>query len=144
MVRHVIEDEEQTRDLAGLVVPLAGALEETADAWLPYRLIDPAGSAVEAVSAYFRDLQAAGRSDATLRSYGMDLLRWFRFLWAVEVSWDRVTRVEARDFCRWMLVSGKPSRPHWRRPHEVPDRSSTAVAYAGSVRAHAETVLRGF
>ena len=43
-----------------------------------------------------------------------------------------------------MLVSGKPSRPHWRRPHEVPDRSSTAVAYAASVRAHAETVLRGF
>lgn len=29
------------------------------------------------------DLQAAGRSRATVRSYGMDLLRWFRFLWAV-------------------------------------------------------------
>jgi hypothetical protein len=30
------------------------------------------------VAAFLRDLQAAGRSQATLRSYGMDLLRWFR------------------------------------------------------------------
>ena len=127
-----------------LAVPLAGAVEATGDPWLPFRVTDPCGAVVESVSAYFRDLQAAGRSDATLRSYGMDLLRWFRFLWAVEVAWNRATRIEARDFCRWMLVSGKPSRPHWRRPHEVPDRSSTAVAYAASVRAHAETVLRGF
>ena len=127
-----------------LAVPLAGAVEATGDPWLPFRVTDPCGAVVESVSAYFRDLQAAGRSDATLRSYGMDLLRWFRFLWAVEVAWNRATRIEARDFCRWMLVSGKPSRPHWRRPHEVPDRSSTAVAYSASVRAHTETVLRGF
>jgi integrase len=144
MVRHVIEDDEQARDLAGLVVPLAGALEETADPWLPYRLLDPAGSVVEAVSAYFRDLQAAGRSVATVRSYGMDLLRWFRFLWAVGVAWDRASRVEARDFCRWMLVAGKPSRPHWRRPARPAARSSGGSAYAPSVRAHAETVLRCF
>ena len=118
MVRAVIEDDEQTRDLAGLVVPLAGALMETGDPWLPFRLLDPAGEPVEPVSAYFRDLQAAGRSAATMRSYGMDLLRWFRFLWAIEVAWDRATRIEARDYCRWMLVAGKPSRPHWRRPNE--------------------------
>jgi integrase len=144
MVRAVIEDEEQARDLARLVVPLAGALMETGDRWLPFRLLDPAGAPVEPVSAYFRDLQAAGRSAATMRSYGMDLLRWFRFLWAIEVCWDRATRVEARDFCRWMLVAGKPSRPHWRRPNESADRPSSGPAYAPSVRAHAETVLRCF
>jgi hypothetical protein len=105
--------------------------------------IDPSGDPVEAVSVYFRELQAVGRSAATIRSYGLDLLRWFRFLWAIDVAWNRVTRVEARDFCTWMLVAGRPSRPHWRHPGEVPDRS-TGVAYAPSVRAHAETVLRGF
>ena len=62
-------------DLAGLSVPLAGSLEQTSDPWLPYRMIDPAGVPVEAVSAFFGDLQAAGRSEATARSYGMDLLR---------------------------------------------------------------------
>ncbi|HZE16251.1 MAG TPA: hypothetical protein VE197_11380, partial [Mycobacterium sp.] len=35
---------------------------------------------VGAVAAFFSDLLAAGRSQATVRSYGMDLLRWFRFL----------------------------------------------------------------
>ncbi len=138
----MIEDE-VPRDLARLVVPLAGSLQDTGDRWLPFRLLDPAGEPVEAVSAYFRELQAAGRSAATMRSYGLDLLRWFRFLRAVDVSWNRASRVEARDFCRWMLVAGKPSRPHWRRPYETPE-PSPVVAYAPSVRAHAETVLRGF
>ena len=134
--RLVIEDDEQARDLAGLAVPLTGSLEATGDPWLPYRLIDPAGEPVEAVSDFFRDLQAAGRSTATIRSYGMDLLRWFRFLWAIGVAWDRATRVEARDFCRWMLVAGKPSRPHWRRPRRSAGEPATVVAYAPSVRAH--------
>jgi integrase len=139
----VSEDDDRTRDLAALVVPLMGSLQETGDSMLPCRIVDPNGEPVEAVSAYFGDLQAAGRSVATIRSYGLDLLRWFRFLWAIGVGWNRATRVEARDFCRWMLLVGKPARPHWRRPHEVPDRSGVQ-AYAPSVRAHAETVLRGF
>ena len=144
MVRAVIEDDEQTRDLAGLVVPLAGALMETGDRWLPFRLLDPAGEPVEPVSAYFRDLQAAGRSAATMRSYGLDLLRWFRFLWAIGVAWDRATRIEARDYCSWMLVAGKPSRSHWRRPIEPVTWPGEVQPYAPSVRAHAETVLRCF
>ena len=140
----MIEHDEQSRDLAVLAVPLAGSLEATGDPWLPFRLIDPGGTVVESVSAYFHDLQAAGRCEATMRSYGMDLLRWFRFLWTVEVVWNRATRVEARDFCRWMLVSGKPTRPHWRRPADMARTSSTVQVYAPSVRAHSETVLRGF
>jgi integrase len=41
-------------------------------------------------------------------------------------------------------AGGKPSRPHWRKSDEVPDRPSTGQAYAPSVRAHSETVLRAF
>jgi site-specific recombinase XerD len=143
----VIDDEEPDRDLATLAIPMSGALLETGDPWEPYRLIDPAGVPVEAAAAFFRDLQAAGRSEATIRSYGMDLVRWFRFLSATGTSWNRATRTEARDFCRWMLVAGKPSRPHWRRQGEPPARGSAipaARAYAPSVRAHSETVLRSF
>ena len=120
----MFRDDVPLADLAGLSVPLAGSLEQTADPWLPFRVIGPAGTPVEAVSAFFGDLQAAGRSEATVRSYGMDLLRWFRFLWAIQTPWDQATRAEARDFCRWMLVAGKPARPHWRTPW--PDRGPFA------------------
>jgi integrase len=137
--------EQPSRDLVSMVVPQVGSLTETGNAWEPYRLVDGDGAVVEAVTEYFRDLQAAGRSTATLRSYGLDLLRWFRFLWALDIPWSRATRVEARDFCRWMLVAGKPPRSHWRRQNgPVKARRSTVEAYAPSVRAHCETVLRCF
>jgi hypothetical protein len=48
----------------------------------------------------------------------MALLRWFRFLGAVGVRWDQATRVEARDFARWVQVAAKPVRAHWRQRDE--------------------------
>jgi len=74
----------------------------------------------------------------------MDLLRWFRFLWAVDVRWDRATRSDARDFCRWMQVAGRPVRPHWRRGEDDTAPVISGPVYAASVRAHSETVVRGF
>jgi integrase len=135
---------EPSRDLVAMVVPQVGRLAETGDVCNPYRLVDGNGAVVEAVTEYFRDLQAAGRSTATLRSYGLDLLRWFRFLWTIGIPWNRATRIEARDFCRWMLVAGKPRRPHWRHQDEPTEPQSIVEAYAPSVRAHCETVLRCF
>ena len=143
----MVEQEEPGRDLAGLVVPLAGRLVATGDRWEPYRLVDADGKAVGAAGAYFGHLQAAGRAEPTVRSYGMDLLRWFRFLWASGVAWDRATRSEARDFCRWLQLAGKPVRPHWRERSQPGIGAAVPVAgevYAPSVRAHSETVLRGF
>ncbi len=137
-------EQDPPNDLAALVVAQVGRLVETADPWEPYRMVGADGTTVEAVSAWFADLLAAGRSAATLRSYGMDLLRWFRFLWAVGVPWDRATRTEARDFSRWLQVAGKPTRPHWRHRDEPISSMSTKKIYAPSVRAHSETVLRGF
>ncbi len=122
----------------------AGFLQETGDVWEPWRLVDADGNAVGSVATFLADLQAAGRSAATLRSYGMDLLRWFRFLRAVGVAWDRATRAEARDFCRWLQVAGKPARPHWRRRDEAPPGPPGRAPYSASVRVHSETVLRGF
>jgi site-specific recombinase XerD len=123
----VFDEAEVSRDLAGLRVPMVGSVVASGSKWEPYQLLDAAGGRVEPAAAFFADLLAAGRSEATVRSYGMDLLRWFRFLWSVGVGWDRATRVEARDFCRWLAVAGCGGR-----------------SYAVSVRAHSETVLRGF
>lgn len=138
-----------------------GRLEETSDPFEPYRLVDPDGLVVVPVVVYLKDLQAAGRSAATQRSYGMDLLRWFRFLWAVDVAWHQATRVEARDFCRWVQIGDKPATTHWRRkadgrtsalgkakssgqPNLVTGKSSPGPRYASTTAAHGETVLRGF
>ena len=128
----VFDDFEDARDLSVLEVAAVGSLSATGSKWEPYRLLDPQGREVGAVAAFFGDLLAAGRSQATVRSYGMDLLRWFRFLWAVEVAWDRATRSEARDFCRWLAITNGVKG------------SGRATPYSVSVRVHSETVLRCF
>ncbi len=146
--------------LSGLVVPLAGSLEATGDLFEPYRLVDGGGAVVEPAAAFFAELAACGRPATTQRSYGMDLLRWFRFLWALGMGWDQATRVEARDFCRWLQVTAKPTRPHWRYPDGGAPGSGTRAAaakvnavtgkpsrgdrYEAATVAHCESVLRGF
>jgi integrase len=89
------------------------------------------------------------------------LLRWFRFLWAVEIGWDQATRDEARDFSCWMQVADKPVRVHWRQrdssgsaepppkpritvPNAVTGKSAPGVKYAPATIGHSETVLRSF
>ncbi|MCZ4103523.1 hypothetical protein C8250_042560 [Streptomyces sp. So13.3] len=154
------EHEDDALDLGSLVVPGAGSLVATDDPWEPYRLLDPCGLAVGSVREYLKDLQAAGRSSLTQRSYGMDLLRWFRFLlWAIGIPWNEATRIEARDFSRWIQITAKPTRPHWRSdpadavislpvpakaPNAVTGKRPVGRTYASSTIAHSETVLRGF
>jgi integrase len=154
----------QSRDLAELRIPLVGSVEATGDPWVPFRLLDPAGALMVPVGEYLVNLQAIGRPATTQRSYSMALLRWFRFLWAVEVVWDQATRDEARDFNRRMQVADKPVGVHWRQrdipgpvepasllrvrtpaaPNAVTGKSAPGVKYAPATAGHSETVLRGF
>ncbi|MGH3971613.1 MAG: hypothetical protein ACRDTV_26860 [Mycobacterium sp.] len=76
----MIIDGDVPRELSELVVPRRGCLEATGDLFGPYRLVDGDGAVVVPVAAFFAELVACGRPATTLRSYGMDLLRWFRFL----------------------------------------------------------------
>jgi integrase len=153
----VIFDEDVARDVARLVIPLAGSVQESGDVFVPCRLADAAGAVVEPVSVFLAELQASGRAEATLRSYCKALLRWYRFLWAVEVPWDQATRAEARDFCRWLQLADKPARPHWRHPGDPPaprpqagvvnpvtGKAAPGLGYAASTAAHCETVTRTF
>jgi integrase len=127
-----------------------GAVESTGDLWEPVRLIDAGGRSVAAVTAFLKELQASGRSAATQRSYAMDLLRWFRFVWAIDVGWDQPTRVEARDFCRWLTLRDKPSRADsggrsgQATPNPVTGKPGLGSKYAAATRAHSEPVLRVF
>jgi hypothetical protein len=76
----MFEEAEVPRDLVNLVVPQRGGLVATGERQEPFRLVDGGGLVVAAAAVFFCDLQAAGRPDSTIRSYGLDLLRWFRFL----------------------------------------------------------------
>ena len=104
----MINDGDMPRELSALVVPRHVLLEATGDPFEPYRLVDGGGVAVKPAAAFFAELTACGRPATTQRSYGMDLLRWFRFLWALGVDWDQVTRVEGRDFCRQRSLKSRP------------------------------------
>ena len=149
-------DEEQGRDLARLVVGRAGRLVATGDAREPYRVVGPDDVVVEPVSVFLRDLLASGKSELTLRSYSVDLLRWWRFLDAVGVGWDRASRAEARDFSCWIQLTAKQrlqtSRPRAARlssrvpgaPNPVTGKPASGDGYAPSTVAHSETVLRRF
>jgi hypothetical protein len=154
------------RNPASLVVPQIGRLLETGEVAEPYRLLDPEGHLVVPAAVFFADLQASSKPATTIRSYGMDLLRWYRFLWAVKVPWNQATRTEARDFSRWFQLADKPVRVHWRHerkgveadvvpaqrgsrkapgsPNPVTGRPAPGLKYAASTRAHCETVLRSF
>jgi integrase len=157
----VVESEEPSGDLAALVVSYGGALRASGDPFEPFRLVDASGRVVVPVAEFLRDLQACGRPATTQRSYGLALLRWFRFLEAVGVAWDQATRVEARDFCRWLQVADKPvgrgrhggesaarSRSRSGRarlsPNPVTGKAPPGSRYAPATATHSETVLRSF
>ena len=119
----------------------------TGDRYEPYRLVGADGVVVAAAAAFFRDLLAAGRAESTVRSYGMDLLRWFRFLRAAGV------RLGSGDSCRGprflQVAAGcrQAGPAALARAVEPPARGGAVPAgeaYAPSVRAHSETVLRAF
>ena len=152
----MIESEKADSDLSCLVVPRTGQLISTDDTWEPYRLLDGDGVPAAPVAVFLRELLAAGRSVATLRSYGMDLLRWWRFLVAVDVCWDRASRLEARDFSCWIQLAVKQSKQDLQprigsrtvaavgAPNPVTGKPALGAGYAPATVVHSETVLRGF
>lgn len=102
-------DERVTRDVTGLVLPGVGAVVQ-ADGVPGTALLDASGVPVAEVSDFFASMLASGASVSSLRSYGLALLRWWRFLAAVDVTWQRASRVEGRDFVLWMRMVGPASR----------------------------------
>jgi integrase len=105
-----VDDYEQaiepaTRDVRGLVLPSVGAVVQV-EGVPGTALLDASGVPVAEVHDFFASMLASGASVSSLRSYGLALLRWWRFLAAVDVPWQRASRVEARDFVLWMRMVG--------------------------------------
>lgn len=106
------------RDVTGLVVSTVGTVAHI-EAAPGTVLLDATGEPVEEVSEFFATMLACGASFSSLRSYGMALLRWWRFLAAIEVPWQRASRIEARDFVLWMRLVGPAGRRRGYAPATI-------------------------
>ncbi|CAM5607134.1 hypothetical protein SDIAM103S_05887 [Streptomyces diastaticus subsp. diastaticus] len=71
------------------VLPRVGSVVQLETQHPAYAVLDPDEKPVESVTPYLRDLALNDNSPATSRSYADDLLRWFRFLWLLNVTWDK-------------------------------------------------------
>ena len=120
------------RDVTGLVVPLVGRL--AAEEGSGSMLLDASGEPVAEVSQFFASMLASGASVGSVRSYGLALLRWWRFLAAIEVPWERAGRVEARDFVLWMRLVPPSGR----------SRESARGGYAPATINHCLAVVKTF
>ncbi|MFV8141826.1 tyrosine-type recombinase/integrase [Mycolicibacterium senegalense] len=80
---------------------------ESTPPWLVY---DDTGRVVGPIAEYLRDFAARDNSPTSVRSYAYALLRWWRWLAAVGVTWDRATQAEVRDLSLWLQVHEKPRR----------------------------------
>lgn len=105
MDEHELAQRPLLRDVTRLTVPTIGRVDliEQSPGTV---LLDAAGVPVPEVSDFFATMLASGASVSSLRSYGLALLRWWRFLAAIDVAWEQASRVDARDFVLWMRLVG--------------------------------------
>ena len=127
------EGDVDPRDVSALEVSRVGRVD-TVPSVVGVRILDGAAAEVLPVTEFLMSLLASGASTSSPRSYAKALLRWWRFLSAIDVAWDRASRVDCRDFVLWMRTRSK------RPPHGGPARS----AFAPGTIDHNMAVLRTF
>src|ERR1700694_3599311 len=102
------------RDVSQLQLPLMGRVDRDASgAW---QVVGADGQTSSAARRFLAELSASDCAVSTTRSYAYDLLRWFRFLSAVDVEWRQATRREVRDFVRWFRGAPNPQRDRGKLP----------------------------
>lgn len=114
-------------------------------------MVDHDGEAIEPISVFLRDLMLTDMSALTARSYGNDLLRWWRLLSVLDVEWNRACRADVEVLVGWMRSADNPQR------HRRPATSTSAGSmnrrtgkralrpgYAPATINHALSVLSAF
>lgn len=135
LVVRVTEQDRATlrRDVHGLVVASLGrVLHDPMTSEVA--VLDAAGLAVAEIGDFLASMLACGASPRSARSYALALLRWWRFLAAIEVAWNRAGRVEIRDFVLWMRFVAQPK-------YSI---SGDTAGYAPATINHNLAVLKSF
>ncbi|MGK2902138.1 MAG: tyrosine-type recombinase/integrase [Mycobacterium sp.] len=100
----LFDDEE--RDIGSIEIPRWGRVVRV-DERVGWLVVDPDGVAVEPIRRFLLDFLARDNREGSIRSYAYVLLRWWRWLRAVGVEWDKATPSEARDLVLWLRQATK-------------------------------------
>lgn len=142
--------DDAVRDIGSIRLPRWGRVDRV-EGPVPWLVLDERGTPVEPIRRYLTDFVAQDNSDPSVRSYAYGLLRWWRWLRAVGVEWDKATPAEGRDLVLWLAQATKPRR--------FPRTKSTTTAgtvnpitrkqypgdhYAARTIRHSNAVVRAF
>jgi len=138
------------RDLGSIRLPSWGRVVRAAGPVL-WLVVDPSGQPVEPIRRFLADFVARGNAAGSVRSYCFVLCRWWRFLQAVDVRWDRATSAEVRDLVLWLLSATKPraaartvSKSTAGQLNPVTGKQYLGDGYAPRTIRHSNAVLRAF
>jgi integrase/recombinase XerD len=138
------------RDIGSIVLPPWGRVE-AADGLVPWLVVDPDGVPVEPVRRFLADFVARDNSPGSVRSYAYGLLRWWRWLRAVGVEWDKATPAEVRDLVLWLRQAAKPrlaartaSAVTASRVNPVTRKRHLGNGYEPRTIRHSNAVVRSF
>lgn len=138
--------DEVERDVGSIRLPRWGRVVEV-EGVVPWLVADPDGVPVEPVRRFLVDFIARDNRPSSVRSYAYDLLRWWRWLAAVGVEWDKATPADVRDLVLWLRQaskSGEPGRPEPRRVNPVTRKRQAGDQYEARTIRHSNAVLRTF
>ena len=95
---------------------------------------------------FLREFAARGNRPASVRSYAYVLLRWWRWLSAVGVAWDRASPAEVRDLVLWLQIHPKPGagRAAVGSVNAVTGKPVLGSTYAVRTIRHTNAVLASF
>ncbi|MBF6270910.1 site-specific integrase [Nocardia farcinica] len=134
-----------------VTVPRAGSVVSTDRAHPPFVVLDRADVEIVVVTEYLAELALSDSRPLTCRSYAYDLLRWFRFLWMLEVGWAQATQSEVAVMVGWLRTAPNPQRQ--RRSagsagagtvNFRTGKPSLAAGYARTTINHALSAVSGF
>ena len=102
--------DESERDVSLIALPDWGSVASAPR--IGWTVLDPDGAEVEPIRRFLLDFVARGNRTRSVRSYSYDLLRWWRWLRAIDVPWDQATPAEVRDLVLWLQQAKKPVAGH--------------------------------
>ncbi|MEU4345226.1 tyrosine-type recombinase/integrase [Nocardia sp. NPDC023852] len=143
-------NDDGARDIRELRLPKWGKVVEL-EGLVPFLVVDEQEVPIAPIRRFLTDFLAQGNSPRSVRSYAYALLRWWRWLRAVGVDWDKATSAECRDLVLWLGLHAKPrntprtkSRDTAGTVNPITRKRYLDDRYAARTIRHSNAVVRSF